>query len=283
MKDTILLVGHGSRNPAGNREIEEFTAKWRELRPDWRIDLCFIEFAEIRLDDGMDLAAKGSERVIVVPLILNAAAHVRAEIPAHVYKAQARHPQTTFVYAAHLGACDPVLDVLKRRLKTAMEALDVPDPRSTSVVLLGRGSSDRNANGEVAKIARWLQEESDHDIIDIAFTGITYPRLEGVVQRHERLGMRQVIVLPYYLFAGTLIARIARQMIHLEAQYPLLRFTCTDYIGFEPEITALIETRIAETAQGGASLIVDESLAHSHEHDHEHHHHNHSHHEEARA
>lgn len=277
MKDTILLVGHGSRNPAGNREIEEFTTQWRAARPSWRIELCFIEFAEITLDAGLDLAAKGYVRVIVVPLILNAAAHVRAEIPAHINQAQARHPDTAFVYAAHLGASDPVLAILKRRLKSAMEALDVPDPRSTSIVLLGRGSSDRNANGEVAKIARWLQEESEHDLVDIAFTGITHPRLEAVVQRHERLGMRQVIVLPYYLFAGTLIARIGRQMEHLKVQYPQLRFACTEYIGFEPEITALIETRIEETAQGGASLVVDESLAHSHDHSHAHHEHAHSH------
>ncbi len=36
--------------------------------------------------------------------------------------------------------------------------LDVPDPRTTGVILLGRGSSDRLANGDVARMARWLWE-----------------------------------------------------------------------------------------------------------------------------
>ncbi len=281
MKDTVLLVGHGSRNPDGNREIEEFTAKWRAARPDWRIELCFIEFADITLDAGMDLAANGSSRVIVVPLILNAAAHVRYEIPAHINKANVRHPNTEFVYAAHLGACEAFLDVLKRRLKSAVAELDFPDPRNTGVILLGRGSSHRGANGEVAKMARWILEESEHELVDIAFTGVTHPRLERVVQRQEMLGMRQIIVLPYYLFAGTLITRIGRQMQHLRQQYPQQRFACTDYIGFEPEVLAVLEQRIEETADGGVSLEIDESLAHSHEHHHHDHGHQHEHTESA--
>ena len=42
-------------------------------------------------------------------------------------------------------------------------------------------------------------------MVVIAFTGITYPRLERVVQRQVLLGMTQIVVLPYYLFTGTLI------------------------------------------------------------------------------
>ena len=34
------------------------------------------------------------------------------------------------------------------------------------------------------------------------------------------LGMKQVVVLPYYLFTGTLMQHIARQVDHLRQQYP---------------------------------------------------------------
>ena len=33
MSETILLVGHGSRDANGNREIEQFTQLWRERQP----------------------------------------------------------------------------------------------------------------------------------------------------------------------------------------------------------------------------------------------------------
>jgi sirohydrochlorin cobaltochelatase len=252
MSEVILLVGHGSREPAGNREVEDFATRWRLRHPEWDTELCFIEFADVLLDDGMERSARRAHRVIVVPLILNAAGHVKMEIPEHIEAARVRYPATEFIYARHLSGCDAVLNVLKRRLHTAMRALDAPDPKTTGVILLGRGSSDRMANGDVAKMARWLLEETEHELVDLAFTGITHPRLERVVQRQVRLGMTQITVLPYYLFTGTLIERIKRQVGHLRAQYPRIRFALADHFGFEEEIFHLVDDRVREAAAGGS-------------------------------
>ncbi|MBB4843806.1 sirohydrochlorin cobaltochelatase [Paucibacter oligotrophus] len=282
---TILLVGHGSRERAGNDEIEHFTAHWREQHPAWRIELCFIEFAEVELEEGLERAAQGAGRVIVAPLILNAAGHVRTEIPGHIARARLRWPQVQFDYAPHLGACEPVLQILLRQLRACMQSLDMPDPRNTGVILLGRGSSDRQANGEVAKLARWIWEEGEHELVDIAFTGITHPRLELAVQRQVALGMKQIIVLPYYLFTGTLMQRIQRQMQHLAQQYPQIRFAHGRYFGFEPEIGRLLSERVQGLLDGGQSPVhipaeaaAWESHHHGHDHGHAHHHsHEHDH------
>jgi len=155
MNTSILLVGHGSRHLPGNEEIEQFSSRWKKMNPQWRIETCYIEFADIMLDDGLDNAAKDTQRVIVVPLILNAAGHVKMEIPHHIDKARQRHSDVEFLYATHLGANDSILSILKRALRKVMIQLDVPDPKTTGVIILGRGSSDRIANGEVAKMARW--------------------------------------------------------------------------------------------------------------------------------
>jgi sirohydrochlorin cobaltochelatase len=47
MNDTLLLIGHGSRHKAGNEEIESFAKQWRQRHPDWRIEVCFIELADL--------------------------------------------------------------------------------------------------------------------------------------------------------------------------------------------------------------------------------------------
>ncbi len=252
MSETILLIGHGSRNVEGNREIESFAELWRKRQPQWRIEVCFIEFADVLLDGGLDRAALNASRVIVVPLILNAAGHVKMEAPEHIAKARVRHPNTEFLYVPNLGADDRILKILKRNLNKAMSVLDMPDPKNTGVIILGRGSSDRAANGEVAKIARWLFEETHHELVDIAFTGITFPRLEAVVQRQVKLGMMQIAVLPYYLFTGTLIERISRQVEHLRLQYPQVRFASGSYFGFEDEIFQLLDERV-QAVQDGSS------------------------------
>lgn len=254
--ETILLVGHGSREKSGNDEIEAFAAQWRARQPGWRIEVCFIEFSEVTMSEGLRRAAEGAQRVVVVPLILNAAGHVKMDIPQAIDGARLKYPMVQFLYAPHLTACDPILAILRRRLKGAMQALDMPDPTTTGVVILGRGSSDRQANGDMAKMARWLLEETDHELVDLAFTGITYPRLEKAVQRQSLQGMKQVVVLPYYLFNGTLVERIARQVENLKAQYPTIRFVSTRYFGFEPEIFALLEQRVNDLRRGAPIALM---------------------------
>lgn len=249
MTETILLVGHGSRNPSGNKEIMQFSTQWKAQHPNWRIEVCYIEFADILLDEGFDKAANNATTVLVIPLILNAAGHVKLEIPEHLEKARQRHPAVNFIYGKHLGVSIPLLAAVKRQLTRVMASLAMPDPKTTGIIILGRGSSDKIANGEVAKLARWLQEEKDHELIDIAFTGITYPRLETVVQRQVTLGMTQIVILPYYLFTGTLIMRIAKQHAHLQKQYPHIRFGLADYLGFEPEIYRLLDDNVAALQQ----------------------------------
>jgi sirohydrochlorin cobaltochelatase len=244
LKTTFLLVGHGSREPQGNRDIEKFAHNWQAQHPSWRIKVCFIEFATVLLDEGFDRAAQNAQRVLVIPLILNAAGHVKMEIPEHLAEARRRHPAVEFNYGQHLGVSITLLTMLKRRLIKLMHQIAMPDPKNTGVIILGRGSSDKVANGEVAKLARWLWEETDHELIDIAFTGITYPRLETVISQQVQLGMKQIIIQPYYLFAGTLMTRIAQQFNYLQQHYPQIRLALGTYLGFEPEIYQLLDQQV---------------------------------------
>ena len=281
--DTILLVGHGSREASGNAEILLFAERWRARHPDWRIEVGFIEFADPLLDPALNHAARNSGRVLVLPLILNAAGHVRQDIPSAIQRARKRHPDVQFLYAPHLAVSDPLLRILKRFLRQAMLQLDVPDPRTTGVILLGRGSSDRLANGDVARMARWLWEIGDHERVDLAFTGVTFPRLEKVVRDQVALGMMQIVVMPYYLFTGTLIKRIGRQMENLAAQYPQVRFAHTSYFGFEPEIARMLDERVHALKQGVGAIDLErlmrpDPFRESEGHHHHHHHHGHGHH-----
>jgi len=277
MDTTILLVGHGSRAESGNKEVQQFAEQWQQRNPGWNIEVCFIEFAEVLLAEGLEKAASGAKRVIAVPLILNAAAHVKLEIPEAIDQAREKFPDVEFIYAKHLGVTEEIRAVMHRRLSHVHHQLKHPDPKTTGVVLLGRGSSDMVANSEVAKLARQLFEGAEHDLVEIAFTGITYPRLETVVQRQVRLGMMQVIILPYYLFDGRLIQRIKEQVEGLEKQYPQIRFGLADYIGFESEIFQLMDQRVNDCLEHTAGAMMEcdgcpykEAGDHGHSHSHGH-------------
>lgn len=281
MSTTILLIGHGSRKTAGNDEILCFAETWRTQNPDWRIEVCFIEHADVLMDEGLDRAASNSKQVVAVPLILNAAGHVKMELPQAVEAARARHPGVEFICAPHLGMGREIFDILRHRIEHLLRDLAVPDPRTTGIILLGRGSSDAGANGEIAKMARWVFEDMQHDLVDIAFTGITLPRLETVVQRQVKLGMTQIVIQPVYLFTGVLIERIQQQVARLQQSYPHIAFALGGYFGFEQAIYELAAARVRDHAAGSGMLECDGCryrLAAAHEHDHHHDHaHGHAH------
>lgn len=284
MNDTaILLVGHGSRNREGNQEILHFAAQWRDRHPGRRIETCFIEHADVLLDAGLDRAAHGARRVVTIPFILNAAGHVKMELPAAIERARQRHPGVAFACARHLGMGREIFTVLKGQLDRLLKQLDMPDPRTTGVVLLGRGSSDAGANGELAKMARWLFEDGDHELVDLAFTGVTWPRLETVVQRQARLGMTQICVVPVYLFTGVLMERIKAQVERLQRQYPQIAFALGTHFGFDKGIFDLLDAKVGgqELPEGallecdGCKYRLAAEAEHLHDHSHTHVHHSH--------
>jgi sirohydrochlorin cobaltochelatase len=242
---TYLLVGHGSRHIEGNKETLHFAAQWRERHPEWRIEVCFIEHAEVLLDEGLQRAAKGARKVVVIPFILNAAGHVKMELPAAVNRARAAHPAVAFQVMRHLGMGREIFSVLQGQLDRLMKELAVPDPQSTGVILLGRGSSDAGANGELAKMARRVYEANDHELVELAFTGVTWPRLEAVVQRQVKLGMMQICIVPVYLFTGVLIERIQAQVARLRQQYPQVAFALGSHFGFDDGIFRLLDSKVS--------------------------------------
>ena len=210
----------------------------------------------------------------MLPLILNAAGHVKMELPEAIERARARHPQVRFVARRHLGMGAELFSLIQQRLQEALGELDVPDPATTGVILLGRGSSDPGGNAELAKMARWVFEANDHELVDLAFTGITWPRLETVVARQVRLGMMQIAIVPVYLFTGVLIERIGAQVERLRRQYPRVAFALARHFGFDERLVALLEARVGEEGREGM-LECDGCkyrAAAAHEHAHAHHH-----------
>ncbi|MEO5362688.1 MAG: sirohydrochlorin chelatase [Magnetococcus sp. DMHC-8] len=257
MRETVLLIGHGSRDADGNQEVKDFADYWQRGHPDTRVEVCYIELASPLLTDGLRRAAREADRVIALPLILNAAGHVKREIPEAIRQVREELPGVAFRYGRHLGCEEPILKLLRRRLHSAMVTLDMPDPGNTGVILLGRGSSDMSANAEVARMARWIFETTQHTLVEYAFTGITDPRLEGVVQRLVQLGMMQVVILPYYLFTGRLVKRITRQVARLRDQYPRIAMAQAGYLGINDTLVALLDRRLEQARAGEAETMME--------------------------
>lgn len=61
----------------------------------------------------------------------------------------------------------------------------------TAILLVARGGSDPEANGEFYKITRLLWEKLDVRWVESAFMGVTTPSVEEGIDRCVRLGAKK--------------------------------------------------------------------------------------------
>mgnify|MGYP001247025187 CR=1 FL=1 len=291
--DAVLFVGHGSQDPEGNEEVRQFVNGLAPQIDVPIVETCFLEFEEPNMLAGLTACAKrGATRVAVIPIILFSAGHAKIHIPAAIDEAKQLYPQVEFIYGRPIGIHQEVLNILAARLE---EAGFAPGEKhdDLAVLLIGRGSSDPDANSDIYKMSRLFWERSQAKWVETAFMGVTFPLYQEGIERCLKLGARHVVVLPYFLFTGVLIKRMADQLEQFRQRYPQAQFTLAEYFGFHPLLGEVLKERVQEALYGEVKLNCDtcqyrlaamEHIDHHHhhhhgdDHGHHHHHHGHSHH-----
>lgn len=252
--EAVVLVGHGSREPTGNQEFLRFATRVRNAVTEAVTEVCFIELAKPDIPTGLDSCARlGAQEIVVLPVMLFAAGHVKVEIPSEIDRARIRHPGIRFRYGRPFGLHPKMLEVLEQRLEEVETVL--PGARhETAVLLVGRGSSDPDANGDLCKVARLLWERGGFGWVETCFIGIAQPDFAAGIRRCVALGAGRILVLPYLLFTGVLVHRIRERFQELERLYPNIPMGLAPYLGGHPNLVdVLLERR--EEARHGTALM----------------------------
>ena len=212
----LLVVGHGTRCLPGEEQFRSFIARVTARLATDGVDVAggLIELAPPPVTDAAaDLVALGHRHLVAVPLMLVAAGHAKGDIPAALEREVGRYPGLTYRYGGVLGPDPRVLAALVERLD---EVLERSERAGTHVVLVGRGSTDPDANSEVARAARLLLEAAAADGaplagVETSFISLAAPGVPAALERCRRLGATRVVVLPLFMFAGVLPNRIVEQ------------------------------------------------------------------------
>lgn len=276
MKEITLFIGHGSRDVDGNQEFLKFVDEIRRRSPDQHFEACFLELTTPTIPDGFaGCIQQGAERIVVVPVILLAASHVKLEIPEFLDAARRKYPNVQIVYGRNIGLHPQVIDLLTDRFYEQTATRTQEDLQQTAIVLMGRGSSDPDANGDVYKIARQLWERIGVLTVEVCFTGITFPRLPDGIQRALSLGAKRVVVVPYFLFTGVLIKRMQGVLQEIQAGNPTVPMQMAEYFGMHSKLLDLVLNRREEAFHGQAFMNCDlckyrKMASHDHSHNHSH-------------
>lgn len=253
MRPIVIVVGHGSRDAPANQEFEQLVAQYQVRRPDLELRFGYVELAQPALADALANVPPGSKEVTLLPLFLFAAGHVKNDVPLALATARRQHPQVQFRAARALGVHPSLVELALTRADEAC----VADASRTAVVVVGRGSSDPDANGDFCKVARLIGEGRPYSWVLPSFIGITRPRFAEALEFVARARPDRLLVIPYFLFAGRLLTQLGEQVTEFRSRYPWIKTTLAPHLGVHPLLLDVLDDRLNEAHQGQMPLPCD--------------------------
>jgi sirohydrochlorin cobaltochelatase len=255
MEPAILIVGHGSRDREGTQEFLQLVDLFGEKDPVRVVECGFLEFARPVIQEGVDrCVARGAQVIAVLPGMLMAAGHAKNDIPSEVHEARRRYPQVAFHYGRHLHLHANIIELCKLKIEAAEQHAAVRDRQDTLLLVVGRGSSDPDANADVQKLARILWEGMGFGWGAACYIGVTTPLLPEALTRCHRMGFARIMVLPFFLFTGVLEKRIRRLTATFAAQHPEAEFLCAEYLDVHPLLLEVFVERSYEAVYGSPNM-----------------------------
>jgi sirohydrochlorin cobaltochelatase len=259
----VMVCGHGSRNRLA---VEEFAALAHQLQHRLGavpVEFGYLEFARPILRDGLDrLRERGVRHVLAVPAMLFAAGHAKNDIPS-VLNTYAAETGLRIDYGRELGVDLKMIQAAGARIRACLERADreaavagresVP-LHDTLLVVVGRGSSDPDANANVAKVTRMLVEGFGFGWGETLYSGVTFPLVEPGLRQVVKLGHRRIVVFPYFLFSGVLVSRIVQHSLRVAADHPAVEFLQASYLGDHPLVLDTFGERVDEVLRGDTDM-----------------------------
>jgi sirohydrochlorin cobaltochelatase len=255
----VLAVGHGSRISGAVAQFHQFAGALSE-RIDRPVDSCFLELADPDLATGLVLAAKKAgdgRQVDVLPVFLGGAGHHKNDVASALRWARSQFPAVRFRYAAPLGFHAKLVDLLDIRVHEAVAEDRSKLPlEETSLLVVGRGSSDPGANSEIARMAYLVGDGRPYLSAEHAFQAVAHPTLEEGLRRCQQAGARQVVVAPFLLFTGRVNNDVVSVTRRSGERFGL-RVLNAPYLGAHPLLVEVASQRLQEAIRGRAAVNCD--------------------------
>lgn len=251
----ILFVGHGSRDVEAVEEFYQLAEHFRLRFPERLIETGFLEFARPIIAEGVaTLVKQGASHIQVIPGMLMAGGHVKNDIPSELNALQKRYG-VKIEYGAHLGVNAKMLQAAQARIVEAEADFGVGYQRGdTLLVVVGRGASDADANSNISKITRMLQEGMGFGWGTTCYSGVTTPLVPEALARAHGLGFKKVIVFPYFLFTGRLVKRIYAWVDAYAAKHSDVIVVKASYLSDHPKVIDTFVDKLQEIEAGNANM-----------------------------
>ncbi|KAB8320152.1 sirohydrochlorin chelatase [Tolypothrix campylonemoides VB511288] len=246
MASAYLLVSHGSRDPRPEIAMQHLAGLLCHNRQsdlpkiatgdvaslvkcETLVGTAYLELSPDRLHEqiikfGKNALNSGCNSLKILPLFLLPGVHVMEDIPAEVALAKQILGQDIKISLQPYLGSHPDLGRLLAKQVVATKA--------EAKILLAHGSRRAGANNPVEAIATAIGGVA-------AYLAVP-PSFEAQVQELISAGYRNLLIIPYFLFAGGMTDAVAQRQEELKLQFPEVNFQLAEPLGTRAELVELI-------------------------------------------
>lgn len=251
----VIIVGHGTADRVGAEETHAVGRLVAALLPGVPLEVGFLEVIGPSIPEALAaLATRGCRDVVAAPLLLFTAGHARRDIP-EALAAGGQIAGVAVRQAAALGCHSRIVDLARRRRREAVRGRETVPAAATSLVMIGRGSSDPLALRQLLEFTGATfaggPEACPHDLecarVGFGFVAAAEPRLAAALDAAAMgLGVRRIVVQPHLLFRGHVEEQVAAAVATARERHPAIEWIVASRLGAEPEVAEALVDRLAE-------------------------------------
>ena len=109
----LILFAHGARDPQWAQPFQEIVRRVRSSRPEYPIELAFLESMSPTLEEAIDsLAEQGAAAITVFPLFMAQGGHLKQDLPRILDAIRATHPHVPIALENAIGDVPEILDAI---------------------------------------------------------------------------------------------------------------------------------------------------------------------------
>ncbi|MCP3739585.1 sirohydrochlorin chelatase [Rossellomorea sp. BNER] len=241
--NAVLYVCHGSRVMEGCKQAIEFVQKIQKRVSVPIQEISFLELAMPTIEEGFaQCIKKGATEIVVIPVFLLAASHVKNDIPKKLKLMKTCYPNVQISFGNPFGVHERMIDILLDRIEekgTNVEA-------KIAILLVGRGSTDPDTIDNFEEIINLFHSKTNYSYVKKCFLAAADPLFEEILEDTLSRNVDFIIVIPYLLFTGRLVKGMKKTILSMSADKEII---LCDYLGFHPYLEEILVERVNETVE----------------------------------
>lgn len=205
LKKALLIVDRGSREPDVRQELEEICMMTKERTGYDFVDYSFLEVLPPFIAEGINRCiAAGAGSITIMPYFLYPGMKLKDTVKQSAKIG--RDKNLKLVITKPLSYHPMMVQLVLDRIKEVKDQNNIIQPNNQcDVVLIGHGSSDKNAHDAFVYLAKAIS--SYYRNVEYCFLELDQPNIQEGIRRAIAAKPELLLIVPYFLHKGAHIKR----------------------------------------------------------------------------